>query len=442
TLSNAAIANPRAYPSANTTYQVHIVESVCNVAADLSMAIQVDAPVVSISGDDEICLQGSTTLTAAGAGTYTWSPATGLNNPNSATPIASPASTTQYTVTGFTSNGCTDESTVTITVFPLPLITITPDTTICKNTLFQLAATGGVSYSWSPASTLNQSNISNPVASPGSQPTKYKVTVTDGNTCVNTDSVMIDILPDPVYSITPNRIICNEDSIRLVVAGGSVFQWAPSGSLSHPNNDTTWAYPSSTTTYQVMVSDAVCNTSNVLQTVITVNQLPDVRGTSSNDLDCSYGSSQLLATGAQRYTWSPSIGLSSTTIRNPIARPTQAMNYLVTGTDMNGCKNSDTVKIAMLNTNMNERLVPNAFTPDGDGINDCFGISYWGVIEKLDFSIYNRWGERLFHTNNPTSCWDGVYKGVRQDGAVFVYVISAVTNCGPVNRKGTFVLIR
>ncbi|MEO8405239.1 MAG: gliding motility-associated C-terminal domain-containing protein, partial [Chitinophagaceae bacterium] len=71
------------------------------------------------------------------------------------------------------------------------------------------------------------------------------------------------------------------------------------------------------------------------------------------------------------------------------------------------------------------------------------GIRYWGVIEKVEFSIYNRWGERIFYTTDPNGCWDGVYKGVKQPSDVFVYWIKAKTNCeGSVFRKGTFVLIR
>ena len=56
--------------------------------------------------------------------------------------------------------------------------------------------------------------------------------------------------------------------------------------------------------------------------------------------------------------------------------------------------------------------MPNAFTPNNDGINDCFGLKYWGNVTKLDFSIYNRFGERIFYTTDPAKCWDGRYKGV------------------------------
>jgi gliding motility-associated-like protein len=85
--------------------------------------------------------------------------------------------------------------------------------------------------------------------------------------------------------------------------------------------------------------------------------------------------------------------------------------------------------------------VPNAFTPNGDGKNDCFGIR-WGGIELLEFAVYNRWGQMLFHTKDPSSCWDGTFKGVPQDAGGYVFVIRAITPCGNVSLKGTVLLIR
>ena len=86
--------------------------------------------------------------------------------------------------------------------------------------------------------------------------------------------------------------------------------------------------------------------------------------------------------------------------------------------------------------------LPNSFTPNGDGLNDCFGIKYWGQINQLDFSIYNRFGERVFHTNNPNVCWDGTLNGEPQKADVFVYTIKAKTACGNIDKKGTVTLLR
>jgi gliding motility-associated-like protein len=86
--------------------------------------------------------------------------------------------------------------------------------------------------------------------------------------------------------------------------------------------------------------------------------------------------------------------------------------------------------------------VANAFTPNGDGKNDCFGIQRWGGIQLLEFSVYNRWGQKVFFTKNTSECWNGTFKGIPQDTGGYIYIIRATTPCGYVNLKGTVFLIR
>ncbi len=175
---------------------------------------------------------------------------------------------------------------------------------------------------------------------------------------------------------------------------------------------------------------------------LKINSLPDIRVSKSNDLDCSNGSAQLQVSGAYQYTWWPVTGLNYANRANPVARPTAPTKYIVTGTDINGCVNKDSVMVDILTVRKGENLMPNAFTPNGDGLNDCFGIRYWGVVSKFDFSVFDRIGNLVFHTNNPNDCWDGRYKGQMMPGATYVYFIRAINNCGPIERKGTVVLLR
>jgi gliding motility-associated-like protein len=87
-------------------------------------------------------------------------------------------------------------------------------------------------------------------------------------------------------------------------------------------------------------------------------------------------------------------------------------------------------------------MVPNAFTPNGDGRNDCFGVKSWGGATIDEFSVFNRWGERVFTTNNATACWDGRFRGQQMPGGTYVYVVKAKTFCGPIKRTGTLILVR
>jgi len=87
-------------------------------------------------------------------------------------------------------------------------------------------------------------------------------------------------------------------------------------------------------------------------------------------------------------------------------------------------------------------LVPTAFTPNHDGLNDCYGVSQWPYTSSFEMSIYNRWGQLIFRTTNPSACWDGKYLGKDQAVGVYVFMIRANSDCGPIFRKGTFTLIR
>ncbi|HOZ70212.1 MAG TPA: gliding motility-associated C-terminal domain-containing protein [Chitinophagaceae bacterium] len=406
-----------------------------------SVKITVDKPAIISSANQTICAGKSVQLNRTGGTSYTWTPATGLSGTAIANPVASPLVTTEYYVTGTNANNCTGKDTVLITVNPLPVITVTADTSICENTSIQLSASGGSTYSWSPTGTLNDASLPNPIASPTLN-TKYRVVVTSADGCINSDSVQVDIRTVNRFFADPAGAICLNNSRQLNAGGGDTYSWVPVGSLSNASLPNPIARPAVTTLYTVTITDTVCRTSANLSTTVTVNPLPVVTASKSNDIDCTSNISTLNATGAVSYSWSPGTGLSNTIIADPAANPADTTKYIVTGTDNNGCTNKDSVTVNVSATGKSQYLMPTAFTPNGDGINDCYGIRYWGAIQDLDFSIYNRWGELIFHTTSPSICWDGTYKGVKQDAAVFVYVVRAVTLCGEAYRKGTFALIR
>jgi gliding motility-associated-like protein len=406
-----------------------------------SVRITVDTPVVKTNNDLAVCAGIPVQLFTTGAVSYSWSPSSGLNSAGIANPVALPVTSTEYIVTGTTANGCTAKDTVDITIYPRPVITKSADDTICKNTSIQLVAGGGGNYNWSPPGTLSNPAISNPVASPATN-TIYYVTVTGANACTNTDSIKISIYPDPVFTITPPASICKRDTVQLTATGGNIYLWQPDPSLSNTGISNPIVSPSVNTNYSVHITETNCNNSINLTTSVNVKPLPLVRASKSTDLDCSNDRSQLNASGAQTYSWFPAASLNNSNISNPVATPSLNTLYIVKGTDAFGCKNYDSVTVNILAANKSGYFMPNAFTPNNDGLNDCYGIRFWGIIQQLEFSIYNRWGERIFFTKDPNSCWDGKYKGVMQDIGVYVYMIKAKTLCGNTFKKGLFTLAR
>ncbi|MGZ5190467.1 MAG: T9SS type B sorting domain-containing protein, partial [Flavisolibacter sp.] len=407
-----------------------------------SVIIKVERPIVKAINDTIICQGKTVQLSATGAQNYSWSPAIGLTNAGIVNPVASPPVSTEYIVTGTTVNGCSAKDTVNVNVYTMPTIIISKDTTICKNTQAQLSATGGATYSWLPAATLNNNLVASPVASPVVR-TMYYVTIKDANTCEYLDSVEIDIRPDALFSINNPAQVCRLDSAQLSATGGNVYNWQPAEGLSNPGISNPQASPSATIDYTVTIMETTCNQSANFTTRLTVKPLPAVSAAKANDIDCSNDRSQLVATGAAQFIWTPATSLNNPGIYNPVATPASTTAYIVKGTDIAGCKGYDTITVKVDNVNKGGYLMPNAFTPNNDGLNDCYGVKYWGIIDQIEFSIYNRWGQRIFFSKNAGKCWDGTYKGLKQHGGVYVYMIKAKTVCEPeVFRKGTFVLVR
>jgi gliding motility-associated-like protein len=120
-----------------------------------------------------ICEGSSVTLTAQGANSYQWSPLTGLSQINNNQVIASPSATTTYTVTGTDAHGCSNTASVTVQVFPAPVVDAGPDQTICEGQSAQLQGSGAWLYNWTPAATLDNPSIPNPVATPTTTTTYY-----------------------------------------------------------------------------------------------------------------------------------------------------------------------------------------------------------------------------------------------------------------------------
>ncbi len=335
-------------------------------------------------------------------------------------------------------NGCKDSISKNVNSSLLQL-DAGPSDTICTSasTVLQAVSNGGIQFAWTPATNLNDPTLLNPMATPNVTTTFY-LAATNIEGCTATDSVVINVRSPKIFSINQPVSICKNDSARLQANGGDLYSWTPVNSnLPNPI-----VFPATTTNYSVMITDTVCGNTSTLSTMVTVNPLPAVKAFKSNDIDCSKLQSHLSVSGAVQFNWSPAGSLINPNSANPVAEPVVSTLYIVNGIDFNGCVNRDSINVMVLTTGTGNYFMPTAFTPNNDGLNDCYGIKYWGIIQELDFSIYNRDGERVFHTKEPGQCWDGKYKGLPQDPAVFVYMIKAKTNCGEVFRKGTFALIR
>lgn len=408
-----------------------------------SVVISIDTPVVRANKDTTICENGKVQLQASGAASYSWTPAAGLSSTTISNPIASPAVNTNYIVTGQTINGCTAKDTVAIAFHLVPTVITNHDLVVCPNTPIQLAAnTSMSSYSWSPAATLSNPAIADPIAMPGKS-TLYKVQVTDAYNCSYSDSVNVQVRTFK-FAAGMNAVICQGSSITLQAIGGDRYLWSPAGSLSDATQATPTAMPDTTTQYHVTISESNCGTDTTFNVRITVNPTPFVKAGKVNDIDCLVHSAKLQASGTAgiAYLWAPVGGLDYPTLPDPVSIADTTTTYFVTGTNQHGCSAIDSVTVYVTATGKVSFEVPNAFTPNGDGLNDCLGVKSWGGAAIEEFSIFSRWGERVFTTNKPGVCWDGRYRGEALPAGGYTYIIKAKTYCGSIKRSGVVMLLR
>jgi gliding motility-associated-like protein len=130
---------------------------------------------------------------------------------------------------------------------------------------------------------------------------------------------------------------------------------------------------------------------------------------------------ELGASGTLTYTWSPTDGLSCSNCASPLAFPTETTQYIVAGIDANGCRSLDTV-LVVVDIICNEVFIPTIFSPNGKGPqdNETF-CAFSDCVDQFKLVIHNRWGEKVFETEDINQCWDGTFKGVEAASGVYAF---------------------
>ena len=321
-------------PTVTTTYTVTGTDGNGCTNTD-QVTITVNSATANAGTDVDICIGLSTNLLASGGVSYSWTPTTGLSNPNIANPVANPTTTTIYIVTVTAANTCMDDDTVVVTVNPLPTADAGADVAICNGSNTTLTASGGVTYSWSPTTGLSNANIANPTASPTAT-TSYIVTADNGG-CTDADTVIVTVNSLPTVVATGVATTCSGDATTLTATGASTYSWDNGGGAGSSVS----VSPTSTTTYTVTGTDGN-GCQNTDQVIITVNPLPTVIAMGTASI-CTGASTTLTATGASTYSWDNVAGAGASVNVSPTATTT----YNVTGTDGNGCVNTDQVLVTV-----------------------------------------------------------------------------------------------
>lgn len=311
-------------PQSTSTYTVTATDNNgCTASSSRIVTVNVPAT-INITGNNIICTGTSTSLTASGGVTYVWN-----TNATTASINVSPISATTYTVTATDSNGCTNTATRTVTVNPLPTVSITGDNNICVGESATLTATGGSTYLWSNQSTSNAITVSPMVT------TTYTVTATNSNGCTNTASRTVTVSSTASAQITGVNAICSGTSTNLTASGGGTYVWNTGATTSVIN-----VAPLITTTYTVTVTNTNGCTGTASK-VLTVNPKPTAVITGDRDI-CLGESTILTASGGATYLWSTTSTAAAINVS-----PTANTTYTVTVTDVNGCTASTSAAVTV-----------------------------------------------------------------------------------------------
>ncbi len=367
--------------------------------------------------------------------TYEWDNGVGVGNYVSVNPITQ----TVYTVTVTDDCGQVHTDQVTVNVI-MDYGSVPNDTLICAGDVISLTAEGGISYLWSTGDTTETITVQ------PTQTTTYSVTIYDG--CEMVESVVVEVQPLPVVTITPDsETICEGKEVNFIVNDGVTYLWSSSpidASLTNQiNQQSIYVTPQETTTYTVELTDSLgcvgigTATINIspspVADFIADPEAANILDPTINFIDNSIGA----------VFWEWLLGDGSTySVPNFQHVFSDTGRYSVNLWIENdfGCRDSIT---GFVTIHPNYIIyVPSAFTPDGDYINDVFYAYGKGVIE-FEMLIFDRWGKNIFTSNDINKGWDGRVENKDAPKGVYGYVIEYVDVMGNRHlKRGTVTLIR
>ena len=466
--SNSMLQNPiLSFTNADTLDMKLIVNSNDGCIDSTTLEIVID--VMEIGTIEEsiiLCEEGTVNLNPFGNADliYNWSPDSILDVSNIANPLATPLlGTNEYSVTITNPNNleCFDVRTVTVLMSQAEPEIIFPnsqDTLICGGSIeLDGQANFASSYLWSTnlsfQDTLSTAADVNIIIAGTPQTYYFKATNDVG--CFDIDSITVS---GEGFSIEfpEDEILCLGDTLEIELINPTMqgselqYEWNSTGEIiSGESTSTILVSPTETTEYEYLVyTNDGCEVSNSVN--VQVLDLADIISIQADRDSIDEGETmQLNVTNIPglEYKWVPcSEDISDCSIANPIVSPLATTNYAVEVFDMvNGCFYRDSILINVRSLTTCEEpyiFVPKGFTPNDDGLNDILYVR-GNAIDEMTFVLYNRWGEKVFETNDKNIGWDGKINGKLIPPDVFGYYLTIKCVKGETFRKqGNVTLIR
>ncbi len=382
------------------------------------------ASALNLGADREICQGDRIRLTAtSGFLNYQWQPSYNIVAAGNSFVDVFPLTDTFYSVKAEHTPGCFSFDTVRIKVHTAPEIDFGNYRNFCSGDSITLnAGAGFISYAWSNGMASQQIIVK--------ASGLFHVTAFTAQGCKASDSINITVHAKPVINLGADGPICiNSNRILNAGNGFSSYTW-------NNGQQTSSITVSAVKTYWVNVVDKNNCKGTDSVTVTSLLPLPANFLPLKDTQLCSYGVIEMQATRSyDQYLWSTG---SST----PVLKIRKAGSYWLQVTDSYGCKGKDSLQVRAKQC-LTGLFVPSAFTPNADNINDQLKALLFGNIEFFELSVYNRYSQLIFKTNDPAKGWDGRIKGMQQGTGNFIWVCRYRLRNEPEKiEKGNTLLIR
>jgi gliding motility-associated-like protein len=416
-------------------YTVKLEEEYNGCGMDTSIQIVVDSTVNSSFIADTVCAKDTMFFinTSTGAILYTWNfgdPSSGSNNASS---IISPyhiyTSSGNYsvTLTGNNSGHCSDPITKLVVVLPNITARITGNNNICAGDSATITATGGNIYLWNTGATSPSITVDTNIT------TTFSIQISNGRCYLDTTYTLI-VKPTGTGSISGKGSVCLNDTVILTATGGGTYLWntgATSSSISIP-----------VTSFKDSLYSVIISNGDSCTTIHKRINIDSISGFGCCSETINSGDTVVLnGNGSISYYWIPSTGLSCDSCPDPTASPTVTTTYTLISVTNAGCIANSLVAITV-DIPCLDFVVPNVFTPNGDGIDDTYLVKV-KFMSEYKISIFNRWGQEVFYSENSNSPWDGKVNGSIAPAGVYYYIIQATCEDGNYFEKNGFLqLIR
>ena len=329
---------------------------------------------------------------------------------------------------------------LTVYVNPLPVVPPIANQTVCESYTLQLTASGGKSYIWSGPNMANSTQnplIINNVTTANAG--TYSVQAVSDSSCMSAPvQATVKVIPKVVAAISSDATICAGETTQLTASGGIYYKWTPSAGLDNDTIPNPAASPLQTTKYTVDVSNGGCDDSTRSVTV-TVNQNPIADG-GGNKVIFEGQSVKLNGSfkgdNVTSHFWTPATALDDPTSLTPIANPTDNITYTLNVISSTCGTSTDSVYVRVYK----KVTVPNAFSPNNDGINDYWNIDALVTYPGSSILVFNRYGQQVYQSTGYAEPWDGNYNGSPLPQGTYYYIIDLKNNTPKLS--GWVVIVR